>query len=212
MDDVTKQQLLEQFRQLLDDDSAEPAGQSSGDVDLFSLFSELVAIKNEVRLQAKHVKSALDLVAENKAAHHQQIQRAIQQAKAETIQQQCKLLQQLLELRDRIESGLQLADQYQPAAFSLTGRRRDQRMIQSLIDGQQLSLSRLDQILKEANVVPITTLGRPFDPAVMNAVGISHDPAVEDGAVSQQIRRGYRWQEKILRIADVVVNRIEKHV
>ncbi len=212
MDDVTKQKLLEQFRELLDDDSVQLDEQSTDDVDLYSLFSELVAIKNEVRLQANQFKSALDLVAEDKATHQQQIQQARQQAKDEAIQQQSKLLQQLLELRDRIESGVQLADQYQPATFSLTGRRRDKRMIRSLIDGQQLSLSRLDQILKEANVVPITTLGRPFDPAVMNAVGISHDPAVEDGAVSKQIRRGYCWQEKILRIADVVVNRIEKHV
>jgi len=114
-------------------------------------------------------------------------------------------------LRDSIEAGIHVAIQSRRKRFSLAPRSRERRVIQALTDGQQLTLNRLDQILNELQIKPIKTLGRQFDSHTMNATAISQDDHYEDGAVSKQMRRGYFWNKQVLRVAEVTVNRIERH-
>ena len=217
MDNTAKQKLLAQFRELLDDPEFNQKTNHLGseahrEVDLFSLFSELITIKNEVRLQGRQFKSALDLVADDHALLKQQLQQNQSQVADLALKQQCHIFEQLLLLRDRIEAGIVVSDQYQPKPFSFLSRNYEKRIIQALLDGQELSLKRLDQLFNEMQVMPIKTLGRKFDARTMNAVALSHDPAYEDGVVSKQLRTGYCWNNQVLRVAEVRVNRIENHV
>ena len=63
MDIETREQLLERFRAYLDElpDAAlaEP-GEENRQTDLYSLFAELAALKTEVRLESRQVKTAFD--------------------------------------------------------------------------------------------------------------------------------------------------------
>ncbi len=217
MDAAAKQKLIEQFRELLDDPdlNIEPGqltSEANSGVDLFSLFSELVAIKNEVRLQGRQFKSALSLLADDQAVLQNQLEQSRNHATESAIQQQTDILQQLLLLRDRIEAGIEVSSQYRRKRFSLLSRNRETRVIQALADGQQLTLNRLDQILNDLQIKPIKTLERKFDSRTMNAIAISHDDDYEDGVVSQQTRQGYCWNNQVVRLAEVKVNRIEAHV
>ena len=61
MDTDTRERLLEQFRAALDTLPDTPEADETGRrTDLYSLFAELVALKNEVRLESRQVKTALD--------------------------------------------------------------------------------------------------------------------------------------------------------
>ncbi len=216
MNDVAKQKLIEQFRELLDDtDFNVELKQLSTDpqreIDLFSLFSELVVIKNEVRLQARQFKSALSLLVDDQIVLQNQLEQSREQSNDLAVYQQTDVLQQLLLLRDSIEAGIQVASLPRRKRFSLTPRSHERRVIQALTDGQQLTLNRLDQILNEMHIKPIKTLGRQFDSHTMNATAISHDDRYEDGAVSKQMRQGYFWNKQVLRVAEVTVNRIVHH-
>jgi molecular chaperone GrpE len=217
LDDKEKQALLEQFRELLDDPdlNIEPNlrnSETNGGIDLFNLFSELVVIKNEVRLQGRQFKSALSLLVDDQTVLQNQLKQSRKQANNQAIRLQTDFLQQLLLLRDRIDAGIEVSSQYRRKRFSLISRSRERRVIQALFDGQQLTLNRLDQILNEMQIKPIKTLGRKFDSRTMNAIAISHDEDYDDGVVSRQIRQGYCWNNQVVRLAEVTVNRIESHV
>ncbi len=216
MDDVAKQKLIEQFRELLDDSDfnlelKQLKTDTQGEIDLFRLFSELVVVKNEVRLQARQFKSALSLLTDNQTLLQNQLEQSRERTNDLAIYQQTDILQQLLLLRDSIEAGIQVASQPPRKRFTLVSRSRERRVIQALTDGQQLTLNRLDQIFNEMQIKPIKTLGRQFDSRTMNATAISHDDRYEDGAVSKQMRQGYFWNKQVLRVAEVTVNRIVHH-
>ena len=54
IDDDTKERLIEQFRACLDSSEDELGGEDDT-LDLRSLLAEMAVLKNEVRLQARHV-------------------------------------------------------------------------------------------------------------------------------------------------------------
>ena len=62
MDNVVKATLLDQFRCYLDGiDEAPPRVETgSAEADLFTVFVELAALRNEVRTESRLVKEALD--------------------------------------------------------------------------------------------------------------------------------------------------------
>lgn len=63
MDSETKESLLERFRAYLDkrpDTVAVEPGEANRQTDLYSLFTELAALKTEIRLESRQVKTALD--------------------------------------------------------------------------------------------------------------------------------------------------------
>jgi molecular chaperone GrpE len=217
LDDKEKQVLVEQFRKLLDDpylnlESSQHTSETNTGIDLVSLFNELAAIKTEIHLQRRQFKSALSLLVDDQGILRVQLEESHKQATDSAIHQQADIMQQLLLLRDRIEAGIELSSQYRRKRFSLISRSRERRFIQALCDGQRLTLKRLDQILNELHIKPIKALGRKFDSHTMNAVAISHDDEYDDGVVSHQIVQGYCWNDQVVRLAEVTVNRIESHV
>ncbi len=67
----------------------------------------------------------------------------------------------------------------------------------------------LDTLLK-AGAEPMEALGRPFDPQYHEAVTLTEDPALPDGAVADVLERGYLFRGKVLRVARVRVNRLQR--
>lgn len=107
-----------------------------------------------------------------------------------------QLLSRLLPTMDNFEAALQHAD---PAAGSTT--------VQSLIDGLKMTLTQLHGVLREAGVEVVNAEGQHFDPQWHEAVQHieSHDhPA---GKVIQQLRKGYKLSDRLLRPATVVVSK-----
>ncbi len=214
MEEVVKDQLTARFRAYLDGTdaaaagaNAEPAGASAPD--LFTLLAEVAALKNEVKLESRHVKSALDefrglfdelrqanaRLAEEQDRRREQERLAGQQAHKD-------LLLELLELRDRLQAGYDQAARFRPGW--LKGRAAG--FIPSMAEGMAMNLRRLDETLTRRGVRPLRAVGQAFDPQTMHAAELARDPARAAGVVVGELRKGFLHQDRLLRLAEVVVN------
>jgi molecular chaperone GrpE len=77
----------------------------------------------------------------------------------------------------------------------------------SLQAGIAMILQQLKTVLKEAGLEEIDATGRPFDPNWHEAVSQKETTEVPDGHVVQQLRKGYKLRDRLLRPAGVVVAR-----
>ena len=77
--------------------------------------------------------------------------------------------------------------------------------------GLKLSVRQLFDILEKEGVVKIETMGENFDPKYMEAVTtVEVDPSTDsgqEGKVVEELRPGYMLDDKVLRVAQVVVGR-----
>jgi molecular chaperone GrpE len=76
----------------------------------------------------------------------------------------------------------------------------------SWLKGIELSVQKLEDILAAQGVEGIDSLGEPFDPNLHEAVGAVDSDAPEDTVV-QELRRGYRLHDRVVRPALVKVAR-----
>ena len=67
--------------------------------------------------------------------------------------------------------------------------------------GVELILKQMEDALKNLNVVPVETVGAQFDPRIHEALGSIETKEFPDHQVMEEIRRGYRIREKLLRPA-----------
>jgi molecular chaperone GrpE len=77
----------------------------------------------------------------------------------------------------------------------------------SLSAGVSAIYQRLAGLLESQGVIPFESVGRPFDPALHEAAGSVESDEQESGVVLDELRRGYRWEEELLRPARVLVAR-----
>lgn len=73
----------------------------------------------------------------------------------------------------------------------------------SLVEGYDLILGRLQRAMKKAELYRIECVGRQVDPALMTVVEVVNDPLRPPGLVVDQIRPGYYWKDKVIRFAEV---------
>jgi molecular chaperone GrpE len=215
----TKEQLLERFRVYLDElPDAAPAepGEENRRTDLYSLFAELVTLKNEVRLESRQVKTVLDefrAVFETLQASQAQLGGELERARAALPEQRRVALKpvllELVELHDRLAAGLRALQSYRPTVLGrLLGLgRRERAVLQAIAQGQDISLRRLEQLLNSQQVTALAVLGQPLDPHTMRAAEVEHRNDVGNGIVTEELRTGYLWQGELLRLAEVKVNR-----
>ena len=106
-----------------------------------------------------------------------------------------KLLLELLTPLDHFEKGLQTV-QFQGA----------ETQNDSLRQGMEIVLSQFQQFLKSHGVTEIHAIGQIFDPSLHEAVAYQESDLPE-GQVVQQLRKGYRLRDKVLRHAGVIVSK-----
>jgi molecular chaperone GrpE len=77
--------------------------------------------------------------------------------------------------------------------------------IKSLQDGVAMIHSQLKTVLTEAGLEEVDATGKTFDPNLHEAVSQQESAEVAEGNVLQQLRKGYRFRERLLRPATVIV-------
>lgn len=95
----------------------------------------------------------------------------------------------LLELADSFELALQHIEEAPP----------------SLAEGFKAVYRRLQNLLEREGVTPIQSLGQKFDPRLHEAIDSLRSDKHEPGTVVEEIQRGYRWGDALLRPARVRV-------
>ncbi len=77
--------------------------------------------------------------------------------------------------------------------------------LESLKTGIQMIQGQLKAVLTEAGLEEIDATGKPFDPNWHEAVSQEESADLPEGHVGRQLRKGYRFRERLLRPAGVVV-------
>lgn len=75
----------------------------------------------------------------------------------------------------------------------------------SVAQGVEALHRNLLSLLEREGVVPFDSVGEKFDPNLHDAIGMVESEDVESGAVAEDLQRGYRWDEEVLRPARVRV-------
>ena len=228
IDTEARERLLEQFRTYLDSSVADPADADADagsgaaaaaapqTLDLHTLLAEMAALKNEVRLQARQFKSALEqlhTLSEALREQNQSLQRDLERSRAQSAgaaaQAEHGLLLGLLELRDRLQAALDAQAAWRPAPLLglLGGAGRERRFADSLREGSALTLQRLDDLLSTHRVRAIAAVGQALDPHCMQAVATEWSPQAAEGVVLRELRRGFLRGNDLLRAAEVIVNK-----
>ena len=215
MDEQQKEELVARFRSYLETEFV--PGPEEDFVDRMTLFNELAGLKNEVRIESRQLKGALD--------DFRQVFTSLDDAQAEVnrmfehIRQQDRELARavqkpiilgLLDLYDRLSASL--AGQLPAPSLLdrlLPGRQQSRKWLQVHSEGQRMILHRLLELLRQCGVSAIETVGEPFDPHCMQAVGSESNPEQGHGVVLHESRKGFRQDGASLRPAEVIVNKRE---
>ena len=78
---------------------------------------------------------------------------------------------------------------------------------EKVLEGVNMIEKELRKSLTSLGIEEIEVLGKPLDPNTTNVVAVISDNSLEDGVVAQVFQAGYRLKERVLRYAQVVVNR-----
>lgn len=165
--------------------------------DWYALWAAVTALTQEIKLQGRAFKQLNDNL--NREAG--------QRARRE-------VLDELLDLRERLLRGLESAQGVEPPQPALWDRllaRRWERVahfievVQAIEKGYRLSLAFLDDLLERYNVRPIRCEREPFDPKRMSVIDVEEVAGVEEGTVLAVYRTGYEWNGEVYRPAQVRV-------
>src|SRR5215831_5643595 len=147
LDETLKQELLGRFAAYLDglehSEAATDATVDGGEeADLFSIFVELAALRNETRAQARLVKDAIDRfrnVFETLQSSHTMLEQDLKRTRAEADNRERILLKPLLldiiDIRDRLAAGLQPAARPMPRWYERFRANRQHEAAQSWREG-----------------------------------------------------------------------------
>jgi molecular chaperone GrpE len=215
MSDTQKSRLLEEFQAYLEQPGLAHT-LSAEQPDLSTLLSEMAGLKSEVKAESRHFKTTLDTLndalttvqtankalADELAAHSEQLQ----QMRSETLRM---LLLDFVDIYDRLRAGFGVLQNYQPVSSLFNhSKKQDVRFIKSFKEGQTITLKRFEQLLQRHNVSPLDCIGKQLDPRTMSAVEIGHDPKLDNGIVIEELRKGFLFENHVLRLAEVKVNKL----
>lgn len=75
----------------------------------------------------------------------------------------------------------------------------------SIKDGVQMIYDQLFAVLKDSGMEPIDAMGEAFDPNLHEALSQEETEDAKEGTVVQQVQRGYKLNDRLVRAARVVV-------
>ncbi len=101
----------------------------------------------------------------------------------------------LEERRRRLEDAIRV----------LAAANRVRQAVASLVMGYGMGLQRIERALGQHGLEAIAAVGEPFDPESMEVVDVITDSGRPSGEVVEEVRRGYLWNDRVFRYAQVRV-------
>lgn len=153
--------------------------------DVGSQLEQLKAENDELREQVKRT------AAEFQNFHRRQEE----EQKRVKVRLREEILRSLLPILDHLERTMTVARQSQDNAF------------ESLLQGLELIDKDVKKIFGDHGLSPIDALGEIFDPAMHEAILMEETDEHEDQSILQELQRGYRLDDRVLRPSLVKVAR-----
>ncbi|MEQ8763635.1 MAG: nucleotide exchange factor GrpE [Planctomycetota bacterium] len=202
------------------------------ETDLYTFTSALTALTQEIKLQGRSFQKLEESLSRDRSTAETQIAEelhALRELLAErdgetsaSLTSERKTIDLLLDLHERLARGLESATRVSAFAksqleSSFLLRRFGRRALESILDGEReltrgvgMTLSRVDEALRDLGVTEIACLGQAFDPRLMRIVQVQEPTGEESTGASRIVvevfRKGYRWRGDVLRFAEVLVS------
>jgi len=77
------------------------------------------------------------------------------------------------------------------------------RVVDALADGYEMVRKRLQRAMAKEGLYRMASVGLPVDPHAMTVVEVVDSDVHAPGTVVEEIRPGYRWNDKVVRFAEV---------
>jgi molecular chaperone GrpE len=91
--------------------------------------------------------------------------------------------------------------------MALAAASSDGAAAQSLQAGVNMIYNQLKSALADAGLEEIDARGKAFDPNLHEAVSQQENAEMAEGSVTQQIRKGYKFRNRLVRPAGVIVSK-----
>lgn len=148
--------------------------------------AELASLREDL---ARHKDAMLRMQAEMDN-QRKRLQREVEKSRKFALE---RVMKDLLEVSDTMERGLEVG------AESAT--------VESLREGQQLTLKMLAKVLADHGLEPVEPQGQPFDPELHEAMAVLPSADVDENTVLEVLQKGFLLHDRLLRPARVVVSR-----
>jgi molecular chaperone GrpE len=227
--------ILADFRACLLEAAVAPEAPPDAEpVDLHTLVAQFTALRQEVNLQTRAVRLQQEQNSETLRQLEAAVRQPAPSSScedqippllnalidvADTQQRAAAELGRVAQTINTInEAEMERAERPRPLFFArLFGSRgpepgiggkaldRLRETIEAAVAGLEMGLQRIERAMTKVGLEPIAAAGRPFDPELMEAVEVAADSGQPTGKVVAELRRGYRYNGRVLRYAQVRV-------
>ena len=179
---------IKEIKESKDDDEV-----STSEEEMIKLREELVSVQEELRkAREDSVKNLTKL--KYVMADFDNYRKQLEKQLASKIESnKAELLLKFLNIRDDYLRGFEMAKQSKYEAV--------------VIEGLEVILKNVDALLKSEGVMEIETTGTPFDPNIHDAITFSYKDDVPENTVTDEIRKGYMLNNKVLRPSLVEISK-----
>jgi molecular chaperone GrpE len=180
---------IKEIKESKDDDNEV----STSEEEMIKLREELVSVQEELRkAREDSVKNLTKL--KYVMADFDNYRKQLEKQWASKIESnKAELILKFLNIRDDYLRGFEMAKQSKYEAV--------------VIEGLEVILKNLDALLKSEGVMEIETTGTPFDPNIHDAITFSYKDDVPENTVTDEIRKGYMLNNKVLRPSLVEISK-----
>ena len=103
----------------------------------------------------------------------------------------------------------QVVEKFLPVLDNFELALKSESSAEQLRSGVELIVKQMEEVLRQLNVTPVATIGEPFDPHQHEALGSVERDDLPDHTVAEEIRRGYKLSDRLLRPSPFVA--FERH-
>jgi molecular chaperone GrpE len=159
-------------------------------------LAELVATRAELKRVEGEIADLKDRLA-RRQADFENYRKRVERERADTYERAvAEIAAKLLPVLDNLKRALDVEASVEPT---------ESDEFRHFLSGVDLIYKQLTGVLEALGVKPITAVGAPFDPHIHEAVVSESTDEYEPDTVMQEIIRGYRLGEKLIRPALVKV-------
>jgi hypothetical protein len=216
--DAWKRRLREQFESWLESvDQRSEIEEQTDAPDLYSLYEELTALRNETRKGNRKSAEVFGRFGEGLGHFEDEIRRLGEQlSRLESARGEKQVLPRsyflsLVEMVDRMHR-LGLAFERPPRPGRLAFLNPDGPWRRAWANWQQgfsILVTHFEKLLEQAGVQRLNTIGTTFDPVTMLAVGAIAPDGRPPNVVVEEVAPGYSWRDGVLRPAEVKITKSE---
>lgn len=171
------------------DDPVEACAEGQGTVEV----DEITQLKQELEVQKEETRKNHEQYL-RALADADNIRKRMQRDKEEYMKfSMLPLIKKLLPVVDDLERAIQAA-----------GTSQDYEVLSK---GVEMINRRLQDIIREQNVVAIETEGQAFDPQFHQALVVEESPEHEENTIMEEMQRGYTMHGRVIRPSLVKVSR-----